>query len=142
MTEKTPANISETGLLPAQGKLAVAYVPMQRENSPMYSAADALKNGTLFPGLNLPFRDYLPDREIAETPLGEIMIMSFAVTELGLYLDTHHEDAEALQLYNSYVRLLKSAVETYEKNIGPITQATVMEGKYAWIQDPWPWEVK
>ncbi|MCL2030683.1 MAG: spore coat associated protein CotJA, partial [Oscillospiraceae bacterium] len=46
----------ETGLLPAEGKLAVGYVPYQKPNSPRYTKEDALKNGTLYPGLNLPYR--------------------------------------------------------------------------------------
>ena len=52
--EKYTGSVAETGSLPAQGRLAVSYVPMQKPNSPKYSAADGLKNGTLFPGLNLP----------------------------------------------------------------------------------------
>lgn len=140
MDDKSMGSIPETGSLPAQGRLAVSYVPTQKPNSPQYSAADALKNGTLFPGLNLPFRNHIPNRAIAESPLGEIMIMSFAVAELGLYLDTHPEDKEALLLHNNYVRLLRNAVEVYEREIGPLTQQAVMEGKFTWIQDPWPWE--
>ncbi len=140
MDERSAGSAAETGYLPTQGRLAVSYVPTQKPNSPQYSAAEGLKNGTLFPGLNLPYRNYIPSRSIPETPLGEIMIMSFAVAELGLYLDTHPEDKEALQLHNNYVRLLRDAMAAYEKEIGPITQETVMEGKYSWIKDPWPWD--
>ena len=43
------------GTLPACAPLAVPYVPFQQKNPKRYSQQDALANGTLFPGLNLPF---------------------------------------------------------------------------------------
>ena len=35
--------------------------------------------------------------------LQELQAANFAITELGLYLDTHADDAEAVQLFNQYV---------------------------------------
>lgn len=43
------------GTLPDCAPLAMAYVPMQRSVKPVYSTAEALSRGTLFPGLDLPF---------------------------------------------------------------------------------------
>ena len=37
--------------------LAVPYVPVQRSPGDSYQAEKALLRGTLFPGLDLPFRD-------------------------------------------------------------------------------------
>ena len=44
------------GTLPECAPLAVPYVPFQPNNPKRYSQQEALANGTLFPGLNLPFR--------------------------------------------------------------------------------------
>ena len=44
------------GTMPECAPLAVPYVPFQQTNPKRYSQQDALNNGTLFPGLNLPFR--------------------------------------------------------------------------------------
>ena len=44
------------GTLPSCAPLAVPYVPFQQNGSQTYSQQDALANGTLFPGLNLPFQ--------------------------------------------------------------------------------------
>ena len=140
MEEKRAEGVMETGSLPAQGKLAVSYVPMQKPNGQKYSPSDGLKNGTLFPGLNLPFKNFVPSRVIEATPLGEIMMLAFAVHDLGLYLNTHQEVKEALLLRNNYVRMLRDAVAAYEKEFGPLTSETVMEGQYSWVQGPWPWE--
>jgi len=68
------------------------------------------------------------------------MKLSFAVNELGLYLNIHSDDKEALTLRNNYVRMLRDAVTRYEKEIGPLTSATIMENGYTWINDPWPWD--
>ncbi len=42
------------GTMPECAPLAVPYVPFQQTNPKRYSQQDALNNGTLFPGLNLP----------------------------------------------------------------------------------------
>jgi len=144
MPERFPpaaqAGMAETGLMPQQGLLAAAYVPIQRQDSPRYTLQDALKNGTLFPGLNLPYEGYAPNRDVAHTPQGELMALGFVLNELALYLDTHPGDMEALQLRNSFVELFNQARAKLEPETGPLTQNAVMKNGYAWINDPWPWE--
>ena len=44
-----------SGTLPECAPLAVPYVPFQQTGSKRYTQQEALNNGTLFPGLNLPF---------------------------------------------------------------------------------------
>lgn len=48
---------SGAGSLPngCYAPLAFPYVPMQKNDPERYSQQDALRAGTLFPGLNLPF---------------------------------------------------------------------------------------
>lgn len=130
----------ETGMLPSEGMLANTYVPFQRPGSRKFSEREGLKKGTLFPGLDLPYRNFIATREVANTPMGELMALGFAIGELGLYLDTHPDDREALELHNSYVRMYQEAVQKFEAQYGPIRQATVMEDKYTWLKNPWPWE--
>ena len=62
--------------------------------------------------------------------------------ELNLYLDTHANDQEVLQLYWSYIKLAKEGREKYEKMYGPLTSTDLTpEDGYAWLKDPWPWDV-
>ena len=69
------------------------------------------------------------------------MALDFAIDELGLYLVTHAQDQEVLQLYWSYIKLANEGREKYEKRYGPLTQTTLTpEDGYAWLKDPWPWE--
>ena len=102
----------------------------------------ALQTGTLFPGLNLPFKAAMTDRlKTNNTALAELMALDFAVDELGLYLTTHPEDQEVLQLYWSYTRLAREGREKYQQMYGPLLQTDVTEKDgYAWLRDPWPWE--
>ena len=44
------------GALPACAALAFPYIPMQGGNPTRFSRTEALKTGTLFPGLDLPFK--------------------------------------------------------------------------------------
>lgn len=131
------------GTLPGRcAQLAFPYIPMQENNPVRYSRMEALETGTLFPGLNLPFKAAIQARtKLANTALVELMALDFAVDELGLYLTTHAQDQEALQLYWSYVQLSKEGREKYQKMYGPLQQTdlTPADG-YAWLKDPWPWD--
>ncbi len=132
----------EVGQLPADGYLANAYVPYQKAGSPQYTKDDALKFGTLFPGLNLPYKNYVPKRDLPNTQMVQLMTLGFVLVDLGLYLDTHPGDTEALELHNNLVRMYKAETASYEKAHGPITMFTEMNGRYTWINEPWPWEVR
>lgn len=60
------------GTLPSCAGLSVPYVPFQQEGSQKYSQSDALSNGTLFPGLNLPFRLKVEGSTVPVGPLAEL----------------------------------------------------------------------
>ena len=130
------------GMLPECAPLALAYVPMQQSATPAYPPEDALKRGTLFPGLDLPFKAAIQAKtKMANTALVELMALDFAIDELGLYLTTHAQDQEALQLYWSYIKLAREGREKYQKMYGPLLQTDLTpEDGLAWLKDPWPWE--
>ena len=133
---------AKDGSLPGKcGKMVFPYVAMQNEDSPRYDKKEALQNGTLFPGLNLPFHKDLKTRFPAvNTALSELMALDFAIDELGLYLNTHADDQDALNLYWSYIKLANEGRKKYEAAYGPLLQTTLTPGEYKWLKDPWPWE--
>lgn len=130
------------GSLPGRcAPLAFPYIPEQKDNPKRYEQNQALQRGTLFPGLDLPFHKELESRFAApNTALSELMALDFAIDELGLYLVTHANDSEALELYWAYIRLAKEGRMKYEAMYGPLKQTTITEGSYRWLDDPWPWE--
>lgn len=130
-----------TGILPESAPLANPYVPFQRSNPNRYPTQRALARGTLFPGLDLPLCGMI-NADKPMTPLTELMALQFAVTELGMYLDTHCDDTEVLALFRDYAEKAKVAKKNYEANYGPLTlHAAGTEGKWDWICDPWPWDL-
>lgn len=129
------------GRLPAMAPLANPYVPFQMENSPQYDARKGLVRGTLFPGLDLPFMGMINKEEKRVTPMSELQALGFAIQELALYLDTHRDDHEALELYREYQKAYKHVQEKYNKANGPMNHMQQLENEsYSWLDDPWPWE--
>ena len=143
MTARSAAACREMdGSLPGGcGNMEFPYIAMQRENAQRYDNREALLQGTLFPGLDLPFRKELRSRfpQVNEALL-ELMALDFAIDELGLYLVTHADDKEVLDLYWKYIALAKEGRARYQEQYGPLTQTEITEGGYKWLNDPWPWD--
>ena len=130
------------GTLPSCAPLAVPYVPFQQKNSQKYSKMEALSNGTLFPGLNLPFHLKVEAVNVGNAPLAELQALQFVVHELGLYLDTHPDDMEAFAMFREYVALEREGKKRYEEMYGPLTLSAAANSEcFSWLNDPWPWEM-
>ena len=71
--------------------------------------------------------------------LQEIMEYRFALTELGLYLDTHPCDERAVAMHNEYSKKAKTLSDKYQKVYGPLTMDYPCN-KWRWLEEPWPWE--
>ena len=129
------------GRLPSTAPLANPYVPFQMENPPKYEARKGMIRGTLFPGLDLPFMGMVNTQEKTVTPKTELQALHFAIQELALYLDTHKEDKEALELYRNYQKMYVKCKEEYMIQRGPLNHMMPAHGdQYTWLDDPWPWE--
>ena len=79
------------------------------------------------------------DCEEKEEMLQNIRCLEFAITELGLYLDTHPDDKKALCLHRKYCNELKEMKDAYQKVYGPLTIKFPCN-KWRWLEEPWPWE--
>ena len=137
------AALPGTGRLPASAPLANAYVPFQERNPEKYQAPCALIKGTLFPGLNLPYMGVSNTEEKSPSVLHEMQALCFAIAELGLYLDTHAEDTEALALYNRYAEQYAMLQQQAAQQGMALTQMeAAASGSYSWLKDPWPWDME
>ena len=83
----------------------------------------------------------MTDREKA---LKLVQTYDFMLVELNLYLDNHPEDEKAFECFEHYRKLAAEARECYVKKFGPLSavQGELVNGKWNWVNDPWPWEVK
>ena len=130
------------GTLPGCAPLAVPYVPFQQTGAQRYTRQEALNNGTLFPGLNLPFYLKPEARNVVNGPLAELQALEFVLSELGQYLDTHQDDSEALALFRQYAAMEQDARKKYEAEHGPLLQRSAANhSRYNWLDDPWPWNM-
>ena len=140
MARKNTDRMGFDGRLPEMAPLANPYVPFQLENPPKYDARKGMVRGTLFPGLDLPFMGMV-NREKNPTPSTEMQAMAFAIQELALYLDTHRNDSNALELYRSYQKMYNKCMRRWNEKHTPLNHRTENESPcYLWLDDPWPWE--
>lgn len=67
----------------------------------------------------------------------------FALYDLGLYLDSHPCDQQAMQLRQQYKTMLAQLIDEYEQHYGNYvcTQSDVSDSWKEWVNDPWPWDV-
>lgn len=72
----------------------------------------------------------------------EIDSLEFALYDLNLFLDTHHENTAAQNMYKQTYAKYTAAREEYLKMTGcpyPLMQRA-HAGSSVWINTPWPWE--
>lgn len=136
--------------------LAMASVPVQGWKPP-YDFDRALQIGTLFPDLNKPFFDgeTKPPEEChcgcgssKEEPLAllrQISEVSFALTDLTLYLDTHPTCDAAISLFQQTQKKRKELMAKFAQNYYPLTTDCIDENhwdgkKFCWTLGPAPWE--
>ena len=100
--------------------------------------------GNMFPNLynqykiNRPY-DIEPLNKQAEL-LTQLNAYGFAAHDINLYLDTHPNDKQMINLYNKYIDETNKLVRTYEKEYGPLNVSGNMTSPWSWNNDPWPWE--
>ena len=122
--------------------LAVASVPVQSWGE-LYDQETALKTGTVFKDLDLPFfaadqipaalsslEDSLksPEEKRWRDKMLEVQKVSFMMDDLRLYLDTHPKDQDALAVFRDVVRQRKQ------------TEKEPSSSCYCWQKGAAPWE--
>lgn len=115
------------------------------KNTKLANVDEGFEKGNMFNDLYKPYKNYryaklMPKNE-KDKLLMDIMALSFAINDLGLYLDLHPEDTEILQKFRHYVEKSCELEMEYVKNYGPLEIIdNDNETKFTWIKNPWPWE--
>lgn len=129
------------GKLPAVAPLVNPYVPFQADNPEQYEMNQGLIRGTIYSGLDLPFKGMVNKTPLPQSALAELQELGFTIQELALYLDTHRDDTEALALYRRYQRTYHDKRMEYSETYGPLSHMEpITAAEYNWLNDPWPWE--
>lgn len=73
--------------------------------------------------------------------LKKLQIYDFLLTEASLYLDTHPNNAMALDYFNKHNKLREETLKEYVEKYGPITKSDCSASNtWKWVNNPWPWE--
>jgi len=76
-----------------------------------------------------------------EQLLNDINIVSFVLVDLGLYLDTHPTDCNALEYFNHYNRIRQQMVKDFSAKYYPLTmEMSDCNKQWKWGEAPLPWE--
>ena len=140
------------------GLLAMATVPKQTWCEP-YDLCTALKEGTIFPCLNMPFfkaqeccstaecccKNADATQQAREKAMSRIMEVSFALNDLTLYLDTHPGCTSGLTLFYELSEERVRLLAEYASRYYPLTQLSMVTGEcsreeYGWGEGQMPWE--
>lgn len=144
--------------------LAISNTPMQ-EWGKLYSQEDALNIGTIFQDMNMPFfaadavlgskspiasgmestdkSQVQSDREQLMTKINQT---SFFLDDLTLYLDTHENDVQAIQLYHDKSKECAELRKQFAQEYYPLTRLCIPdcmsnnESSFCWQDGPMPWE--
>ncbi|MEW8986222.1 MAG: spore coat protein CotJB [Bacillus sp. (in: firmicutes)] len=75
--------------------------------------------------------------------LEQLQAVDFVLVELTLYLDTHPQDAEAINQFNQCAKERKRLKKVFEGQFGPLQQFGNSFSGYPWNWNdtPWPWQV-
>jgi spore coat protein JB len=75
--------------------------------------------------------------------LNEIRATEFACLELRLFLDTHPDDARAMEDYDICACRLRQLMDDYSCKYGPLLGNGLQPAGECrtWVKSPWPWEM-
>lgn len=112
----------------------------------LYDAYNGLIRGNIFKKLYDPYLtsepyEIKPMNEQAEL-LTKIDALSFAMVDLGLYLDINPNNQDMISLYNKYREEKLRLINEYESRYEPITLDSNKLDTFPWSWDemPWPWD--
>lgn len=68
--------------------------------------------------------------------------LQFAAWELHLFLDSHPNNIQAATRLADYRNKIETLKTEYEEKYGPLNLTSRTASRWAWITDPWPWDVQ
>ena len=72
--------------------------------------------------------------------LNQIGEVSFAMDDAHLFLDTHPDNAAAMEYYRNAAAIRNQAMDAYEYQYGPLMADRATGCSWDWVTEKWPWE--
>jgi len=115
-----------------------------RNSMNFYNENEGFIKGNIQKNIYIPYRNYNPSMPIANNDkdrmLLEIQKHCFYLIDLGLYLDLHPNDKEALRLYNDTRSKYFRLINEYNKNYNPLMSIDSNgNDSYEWLEGNFPW---
>jgi spore coat protein JB len=76
-----------------------------------------------------------------EKLMRQIYAAKFSAWELHIFLDTHPDNCDAAKMLNETQDKIAALTEQYESQYGPLHETSETTSRWAWITDPWPWDI-
>lgn len=116
-----------------------------RVNPIFYNQNEGFVKGNIQKDIYKPYKNYNPGNisvsSDRERMLLEIQKFGFYLTDLGLYLDMHPSDNEALRLFNENRIKYAKLMEEFNKSFYPLKMCdSVNSNTYKWLEGKYPWE--
>lgn len=113
--------------------------------SKLYEVYQGFIRGNMFKNLYNDYKIKNPIQIQVTTDKEQLLLMidalSFAMTDIGLYLTIYPDDNDMLALFNQYNMQEKALTEQYENMFGPLTiNSDDLNKGWTWNSSPWPWE--
>ncbi|MBQ8681712.1 MAG: spore coat protein CotJB [Bacilli bacterium] len=124
----------------------MAHISNMMTKNNVLEPNEGFMRGNLFANQYDPYKNYKPaslePKDEKEALLYQVMQYKFALNDLDLYLDTHPNNTEMINLYNKYLNTEKQMCDKYESMYGPLTLDSNYLNKNTWVWNnrPWPWE--
>lgn len=119
---------------------------IQNHINNLYDPYNGLIRGNLFKNLYDPYKtgkpyEIKPMNNQAEL-LTYIDALSFAMVDLGLFLDVNPDNQDMIKLFNQYKKEKENLTKQYEFKYGPISLDSDSLNSYPWSWNdmPWPWD--
>jgi len=72
----------------------------------------------------------------------KLSAIQFSLWELHLFLDTHPNNCDAQKKSEDYKIKYEQLLKEFERDFGPLNQNLEDTSLWAWVSEPWPWEVE
>ena len=119
------------------------YNLLDRE-SIFYNENEGFMKGNIQKNIYNPYRNYVPNMPMVNSDKERLMLEiqkhCFYLIDLGLYLDMHPTDKEALKSFNEARNKYYRLINEYNKNYNPIMFIdSTSNDTYKWLEGSFPW---